>query len=282
MPTASKRFLLAAVAAVMLVPNLALAENGEGDLKDTPKPSASATPKPERIEAAAMCTRIGEVTGRVGKDTGERFQKLSDDFAERGAKISGHFDDVNKKLTEKHTSADAAREQRFASLLQKAQNDAQKQAILTFQSEVKAAVTAHRAAITAANTAFKKGVTDAVTQRQTQLKTAAAAYRTAVTAALNQAKASCAAGTSPSVVRDRLKTALNTAKLNLETARKNAEKVKPNLDPLKAARKAAIDKANADLKAAIQAALTKLKAALVASQPSASPEPSESPKPKAE
>lgn len=276
MPTVSKRLLFAAVAAVMLVPNMALAQEGE-EPTSTPKPTVTATPEPEQVETTALCTKIGVIAGRLGEDTNTHFQKLSDGFSNRGDKISHHFNEVNQKLADKRYGADAAREQRFASLVQKAQNDGQKQAILTFQSEVKAAVTTHRSAISDANAAFKQGVIDAVTQRQSQLKAAAAAYRTAVTAALAQAKASCVAGTAPSTVRNRLAAALNTAKANLDTARKNAEKVKPGLDSLKATRKAAIEQANASFKAAIQSALTKLKAVLAASQPSATPKPSESP-----
>jgi len=93
-------------------------------------------------------------------------------------------------------------------------------------------------------------------------------------AALASAKSSCAAGTAPATVRTNLKAALDVARANLETARKSVEKVGPNLDTLKAARKAAVDKANADFKAAVQAALAKLKAALgvtASNSPEASP-----------
>lgn len=277
MPTISKRLLLSLLATSLLVPSLTFAQNGQDDNAAEITPSPSATPKVERIESAEFCAKAADIIKNVGDDTAGRFDKLNNDFTQRGSKISANFSDIDRKLAEKHAQSDTSRDQRFASLLEKAQTNAQKQAILTFQTEVNTAVANHRAALAAANTAYKQGVIAAVTQRQTQFKAAAATYRTAVTTALNRAKASCAAGTSPKVVRDRLRVALNAAKQNLEASRKSIESGRTNLEPLKAARKAAIDKANANFKTALKLALVKLKAALGADQASSSPKPSKSP-----
>ncbi|MEO7617361.1 MAG: hypothetical protein ABIS59_00805, partial [Candidatus Saccharibacteria bacterium] len=91
-----------------------------------------------------------------------------------------------------------------------------------------------------------------------------------------QAKTSCAAGTAPKTVRETLGTALRAAQAKLVEARKAAEKVRPNLDPLKTAHKAAIKQANTEFRASLKDAFTTLKATLSLS---ASPEPSVSPSP---
>jgi hypothetical protein len=283
----ASKILLTFTLGAMLMPSLALAEHGQDDTTAriatrSPEPSRSASPtrspevKHPKVESTAFCTKFTDATGQVSDDTTSRFNDLQSKFAQRGQKVDSDFKAVNDKLTTTRGDWDKKQTDSFAKLEAKATTDDQKAAVTAFEAAVKAAVTKRRAAVDAANTTFKTGVQAAVSGRQAQFKTAAATYKQAVAAALAAAKASCAAGVSPDTVRKNLQSALKTAKTNLETARKNAEKVGPNLDTLKAARKAAVDKANADYKVAIKAALATLKTALGAASPSSSPSPSPS------
>lgn len=262
------RYLIITTAATLLIPSFALARNGS---ENSPNPSAS-----PRVAAGQICTKIGDITGKVSTDTNDRFTQLGNDFAARDANVNQKAADVSAKIAASRAQWDAKRLQDFAKLEAKATNAAQKQDILNFETAVKAAVATRRAAVDAADAAFKNGVLAAINARQTQLKTAATTYKNAVASALAAAKASCAVGTSPEAVRTNLQNALKTARANLETARAAVSKVGPNVDTLKATRKAAVLKADTDFKAAVQAALAALKTALGADKPSASASPSPS------
>ena len=283
--TSRYRILAAVLIGSLMAPQLALARTtGEDHAAPTASPrteqehpngddrqiKVANTPK---VESTQLCRRIGDVGGSINDETGARFAQLGDDFNKRGGKISDDFGAAVAKMTAARIAADAERQKNFAKLEGKATTDAQKQAVHDFETAVLAAVTARRAAVDAANTAYKQAALAAITQRQTQLKTAATSYKTAVANAVVAAKASCAAGTAPATVRTTFQVALKTARTNLQAALQNANKVRPNLDAPKAARKAAIAQADATFKAAIAQALVALKAAL----PVASPSPSASP-----
>jgi hypothetical protein len=264
----------------MLMPSLVLAENGAGEPEHSGSPTPRVTRTPEadhpKVAPVAFCSKFTDATGQVSGDTTSRFNELQANFAKRGDKINTEFKGLSQKITDNRGDWDKKRADNFAKLEAKATTTEQKAAVTTFEAAIKDAVTKRRAAVDAADTTFHNGLLSAVTARQAQLKSAAATYQAAVAAALAAAKASCAAGTSPDTVRKNLQTALQAAHAKLETARASADKVGPNLDTLKAARKAAVEKANADYKAAIQSALATFKAALKAAHPSSSPEPSPS------
>jgi hypothetical protein len=267
MKIASNTLVLSIVTA-LLVPHVAFA------LEDDPNrgPAASTKPAPSlRVEPQALCTKLGDVTGPVSSETASRFKKLDENFGNRNDKVVDHASKVETRIAEQRAKADAKRQEHFSNIDSKA-TTTQKQAVTAFQTAIKDAVAKRRAAVDAANTAYKQAVLVTLKQRQTQLRTAAAAYQTSVTTAVNRAKASCTAGAKPAVVRETLQAGLKAARQRLETARKAAIKV-GNQGTLKATRKAAIDKANADFKASVQQALTTLKVALKTPSPSPSISP---------
>lgn len=251
---------------------------------ETPKALPSVSPGTGKVLSAQFCARFTDATGGVNTDVTKRFNELQTQFGKRGDKIKSDFKTVTDTQNANRDKADGALKSKFTDLKSKATTAEQKQAVADFEAAVSSAVTARRAAVDAANAAFKQGLLDTNSTRQTALKQAATTYKTAVAAAIAAAKTSCAAGTDPQTVRNTLKTALEDAKAKLEAARQAVGKNDTNLDALKATRKAAVDKANADFKAAIKAALDKLKAALGATgdatpSPSSSPETSATPTP---
>jgi hypothetical protein len=282
MKTTFSRWLSAALTVVLLLtPTLAAAQDGSSeDSHDLPhatvkvsEPRLANTPQ---VDAAQLCTRIGDLTGSVTNETINRFNQLNDHFTQRNTSVAADFDAAVGKITAARAKADADRQAEFARLTAKATTAAQKQAVAAFEAAVNQAVAARRAAVDAADATFRAGVLAAIGQRQTQLKTAATAYKNAVAAAIAAATASCTAGARPETVRANLRAALTTARANLQTARTNADKVHPNLDPLKAAHQAAIAQADATFKVAVAQALVTLKVAL-GTTGSPAPSPSSSP-----
>jgi deoxyribodipyrimidine photolyase len=269
------RLIITALAGSLLVPALALAEDGRHSDDASPTPAAS-----PRVEGALFCLRFADATGDLRTNTNDQFTKVQTNLTTRKQKVDSDFAELKTKLAQSRSTSDQKLTDKFADLEAKATTDTQKQAVAAFKTAVLKAVADRRATVDAANEAYHQAVLTAAGSRQTTLQTASTTYKTAVANALAAAQASCTAGVAPATVRANLKTALTNARTALEAARMNSEKVGPNLDGAKATRKAAIEKANADFKTAVQSALTTLKAALgVATSASKSPEPTASPKP---
>jgi hypothetical protein len=266
------KLLLLLSAGLLLSPVTVMAqESNEPEHSPEVHALPSSTP---HVEAGQFCIQFSEATRSVSGDTTDHFTKLQDNFNQRADKVKSGFNAATTKIAGERKHNDDQLSANFGKLDAKAATDTQKAAVATFKASVTQAVTTRRTAVDAANKAFQQGVQASVTGRQAQLKTAAATYKTAVSAALANAKSSCAAGVAPATVRTNLQTALAKARTNLENARKNAEKVGSSLDALKATRKAAVEKANADFKTAMKGALDQLKATLgvKASSPEPSPE----------
>jgi hypothetical protein len=240
----------------------------------SPRPSES--PKGKGEDAAKFCTNVGTFRTNISDDTDKKVEKLKTDFSEHKGEITTKRAELAKSLAEKRVKADAERTQRFKALESKAKTDAQISAVKAYEASVLVAVAKHRAAIDAADKTFIDGVAVAVGTRQTDLSAAAAAYKASMVAAFAQAKTSCAAGASPKSVRETFGASLRAAQAKFVEARKAAEKVRPNLDPLKVAHRAAIKTANTEFRASLKEAFTTLKAVLDIST-SPSPNPSSSP-----
>jgi hypothetical protein len=287
------RFLLALCSALLLLPQLALAEGDNTNLKSgpvhiiTPEPVASPrptpfpipTPKPLDVPVASplpekFCTNLTTVDTMIGDTTGSRYNQLQSDFTKQSGQIQTNLSNLDQKLAGARAEADSKRHQDFADLTAKAATPAEQQAIAMFETTVNQAINTERAAVDAANKAFVQGLLSAISDRRADLAAASANYKTAVTTALATAKASCEGGTDPATVRSTLQAALQAARANFETALQNADQSSPDLSTLKATRQSAVTAANAAFKATVQQALATLKAALGTS---ASPTPTPTP-----
>src|SRR4051812_48364683 len=134
MKTASK-FTTLILAGVLLVPGWAWAQQGSSEDHSTPRPTASATPRVAdnhttdgprtpapvpKVETAALCTKIGDVTGPVTTETGNRFKQVDDNFAARAGKIDTVFNKVTDNLAANRAKWDAKRQEDFQKLEGKA------------------------------------------------------------------------------------------------------------------------------------------------------------------
>ncbi len=283
-PTSKRIFATLAIGS-LLMPGLAFATDGNTqtsrptDVRQStsPSPSGDRQGSGDRNSANNVCTRYATLETRVDSETSKRHDTLKTNFGQRDAKLDQSVADAAQKLAASRAAWDAKRDAQFVKLVASAQNDAQRQAILAFETTVKAAVIKRRAAVDAANTAYHTAVKAAVDQRQNTLTGSAGTYQTAVAAAFAAAKASCAAGMSPATVGTTLKSSLDAARANLKASGDKVVRVRPNLDPYKTARQTAVDAANTEFRATISTALTTLKAALKAAAPSPSATPTPSP-----
>lgn len=292
------KIVIVALSLNLLVPTATLAREGaESPSSPPPEVHASESPRPERTNTVKpsseqergqkFCTDGSEVRTKLSDGVNKKSDDLKANFEKRSEMLSSKRTELIKKISDNRLKSDTGRTKRFSELEAKAKTDTQKAAVKAYEAAVVAAVAKHRAAIDATDKVFLDGVISAVGTRQSNITAAAATYKAAVAAAIAKSKSSCAAGADAKTVRQTLAASLKAAQSNFSAARKATDKVRPNLDPLKEAHKAAIKQANADFRAAIKAAFDQLKLVLLPgsksesyspkSESSSSPSPSVSP-----
>jgi hypothetical protein len=204
-----------------------------------------------------FCQKISDMASQEEKKLSER-KNPKDRFANWQEKIGQRDAD----LTGLRSKWDENRAAQFAKLEEKASTDAQKQAVSEFETSVKAAISARRAAIDVAIATFREGVKNLISQRSEDVSSGFTAFSDAVKAAFDKAISDCK-GTSPDAasIRTTLRSSIQEARTKFQQDRQNAPKVGGNIQSLIDARRAAVQKAMDNFKAAMETARANLKKA---------------------
>lgn len=237
--------LTAALLLTILVPEMSLA-----------KTASQATPA-----GVPFCSRIAQYALQIDQNLANRQAKLHAAQQNRLTNLQNRDNNNDTKLADLRKQWDQNRDQQFAKLEARATTDAQKQAVQTFETTIRAAITARRSAIDAAIETFRTGLAQVLTQRQTKVATAISSFQTSVDAAINKAKSDCGSGMDPKTVRAAFIASLKTARTQFQTDRQAIDKLATNVQPLVTARRTAIEAAVQTFKTAAEQARTALKTA---------------------
>ncbi|MEK7610679.1 MAG: hypothetical protein AAB468_02940 [Patescibacteria group bacterium] len=206
------------------------------------------------------CARFEQAAHKLEHKVGERHDRLLAKKTERMTKLTERRADRLATRTEHRVDWTERRDEIFDRLEAKADTDAKKQALATFQQVVNTAVTTRRAAIDAAANTFHQGVDGAVNARQQAAETASQVFKKAVADALAKAQTDCAAtGADAAAVKETYRASVKQARETFNTARQAVEKM--DLETLNTVRKAAFQKAADDFKATMDKARADLKVA---------------------
>lgn len=262
MQTHSKLIKLAVAAAAMaaaLGPLSAFAQIGSSRLQKGTSTPPSYPSFCTRFENASeqLVGRLREKRELVVNRKQERIELFKQKRAER-----------NERIRERRESALKKSDEYFQALQNRAQTEAQKQAVEKFIADVKTAVQTRKQAVDAAVQAFNDGLDQAAKVRQTAMQTAIDNFKKATEDAIAQAKADCAAGVAPVTARENFINNMKTARENFQTARENLQNLQPKLEDLRKTRNEALKKAQQDFKTALQKAKAELKAAFGSSSTS--------------
>jgi gas vesicle protein len=144
----------------------------------------------------------------------------------------------------------------------RAKTTEQKKAILAFEKEINAAVSARRSAVDDAISRFRKGIKSAIDARKSAITEAISDFKEAIDDAVEKAENDCQNGTALASVRQVLRTSFQNARVKLQTDKQSIEKLGPNVQTLVATRQKAVQKAVEDFRAAVEKARNNLKNAL--------------------
>ena len=209
-----------------------------------------------------FCSRISELTLKVDQRINDREAKLEKKHQENLDKFAVNKSERNAKKEEGKDKRDANRQEHYSALEAKATTDAQKQALAVFESTVEAAITARQTTIDATIASFQADIKRAMDNRKVAVDAAVSEFKNAEDLAIDKAISDCASGIDQKTVRATFIASMKTARDKFQSNKQAIEKLRASFEPLRATRKAAIDKAIQDFKIAIEGAKNELKIAL--------------------
>ncbi|MEK7575561.1 MAG: hypothetical protein AAB491_00530 [Patescibacteria group bacterium] len=209
----------------------------------------------------AFCLKISDTLTNIENRTDEREAKIKERIGARQSNIDERREKRDDRLAEFRQKRDENRNEHFQKLMEKAQTDAQKQAVIQFQIDINNAITARKTAIDKAISDFRQSIDNAISSRKVSVDSLVSTYKNSIKEDFNKAKTDCDNGVATSEIRTTLRASLKGLREKFENDRKNLDKVNDSIDSLITAKKAAFEKAISDFKTAVQAAKEKLKAA---------------------
>lgn len=209
-----------------------------------------------------FCDRLGGISTNLEKRIANRedqFRKMKDNRLEKFLKSASS---TAERLDGSRDHADENRKEHYAKLLERADTDAQKQAVEKFRAAMDAAIATRRAAIDAAIKTFQADVKSMLGSRKGGLEKAAADFRTGEQAAIKEAQDACKSGTNIKTVRQTLNRKLQGLQRDFEGDRRDANRLGVGLDGLTKKRAEAFRVAREAYEVAARKARLELKAAL--------------------
>ncbi len=256
-----KKIAAAALAAQLLIPGMAFAAASRGAAVDT---QVTDTLDPTIDGSAGFCARVTALIPQIATRLAERKANLEARRIEQRSKRAAGRAAQNGVLGEIRAKEDGVRSSTMVKLNARAKTTAQKAAVAKFKASMDAAVTARRAAMNAAQSAFQSSLDGMIAGRKDNDTITLTAYENAVNTALNKAKADCVGRIRETIVRDRLRAALQSAKQEFLTSRSTLESQDQQIQYYIDVRRTAVQKAFDDFKAKAEAARDELKAAFAA------------------
>jgi hypothetical protein len=208
---------------------------------------------------AKFCENIDAITSKISSDLIDKGGKFDGKKSDRLAKISERRTHRDETRVDNRAERDVKHDTRIDALMAKADTDAERAAVNTFEATLNSAVNTRRNSVDAAVKTFRTGVDNLVNGKFAALDAAVAAFKSSVESAITTAKADCAANKDPKTVRTTFMASIKSARDAFKDAR--PELIKTEIQTLANARKASIDAAITTFKSTMQNAMETLKTA---------------------
>lgn len=211
--------------------------------------------------SANMCEKISERANAFGQKMTDEENKFQTRVRERATNWKTKETENEAKLTALRTTWDANRDAQFKALEAKATTDAQKQAVSSFEVQVRTAIQTRRGAMDGAIKTFQTGVQAAIATRQGQTDQLLSSMKSSRQTLLDTAKADCATGKDAKTVMATFRSGMQANRTKIQADKQNVAKINSTVTALIATRKQTMEKATADFKAIMEQARVTLKKA---------------------
>lgn len=207
----------------------------------------------------SICSKIEDWANKIDQNISDKEIRIQEKRTERNQIMDNRREERDAKLIEIRNKWEANRAEQYAKLLEKAQDNEQRQAVIEFKQDVEAAIAARKAAVDKAISDFRDSLDQVIAGRKTAIDAAKATYRNAYQVAVQKGVTDCAAGVDANQVRTTLRAALRAGREEYNEDRQAVEKM--DVKALVEIRQEAFEKALEDFKTAMQEAREELKAA---------------------
>jgi hypothetical protein len=214
----------------------------------------------QATETSTTCARINTRATNAQIAVTEKTATMTAGFTTRIQNIDNRPNTIDAKINEKRIAAATKFDAKIKKLLSTAKDASQKQAVTTFQTQVKQAEKTRETATDQARFNYRAELTKVVQAHQDALTEASAAYNTSVGTAFSAALTSCQAGGEVGALAT-LKTDIKTARGAFKTSRE-ASKTNDQVKALVATRDTEIKTADDSFAQALKEYTTALDQAL--------------------
>jgi hypothetical protein len=244
-----------AVMISMVLPGFVLAKENES--------SNSGASKSRGLKFGVnFCNNLLTIETKLEGWAAEREARLSKNRIEREKNQKKNLEEKNIRAQKNKNKDEENKEGRYKDTFGKAKTDQQKAAVKIYADTIMQAAVVRKAAIDAAMTTFKNGISAIVASRKAEVDAVLNALKAAISAAVDKAKADCEAGLGPQSARAVLQASIKAAGEQYKDKIKQIEKRGDGFQALLDAKNKAIKDANDAFKTAVQNAKDTLRAAL--------------------
>ncbi|MDP3772124.1 MAG: hypothetical protein Q8Q94_01960 [bacterium] len=208
-----------------------------------------------------FCARIDELIAKTEKEISGLSGKVDTHRAEQVGKIEDHRQNRDLAREKDRSRRDATFLAHIAKLKERADTDAKKQAVASYEQIITAALAGKQTSVDAITAAYRTAVDKAVADRQAALRAAVSVLTATVKTAEEKARTDCAAGIADATIRTAFMQAIKAARQRLTTDRKAAERVRSALAVVATARQQSLKTTDEGFRASIELARQAIEAA---------------------
>ncbi|MCX6791202.1 MAG: hypothetical protein NTV62_03375 [Candidatus Gribaldobacteria bacterium] len=221
----------------------------------------NSTTTPKANNNQAFCDKILQLGENFSQKVAQEELKLEEERDKKIQLADDHRGEIDQKRSQNRASWSENRLEQFAKIEERAQTDAQKQAVIKFREAVSTAIADRQSKVDTAVTIFRKGMDDALSTRKSTVDEAVKAFRQKVGAIYAKAKTDCETGVAVNTIRNDVKQGIKTAQDNYKTARGKIDKKAEAVKSLTEAKKKALEKAMEEFRIMLEKAKKDLKVA---------------------
>ena len=212
--------------------------------------------------SSSFCSKFSVESAKITTKMTEKATKLTTAWNKQNEVFTSKSIANDQKVNEARVKSDAARTKNILALESKASNEAQTQAVKSYEAAVKSAISARRASYDAAKATFRSAVQSAVETKQGSVIKQYESFTAAVNTAIGTAQASCTATpTNSSAIRDTFKASMKSAKSTYLKSRSSDGTIGSQVKQLVVTRNSAFKAADTAFQAAMSTAKDSLKVA---------------------
>ncbi len=193
-----------------------------------------------------FCTDFSQTKDAIDMVRKQRDAAVLEYLKEHENTLAEERNVADAELGESRSKSDQRRSEWYERLLERANTDTEKDALVAFKQTVEKTLEKRRDGVDEAMVAFRTGVDGTIEERKVSMEAVKESFQKAVDGAFAQVDTDCAAGKTTSEIKKSFQTNLKAAREKLKTDKKQLDKVSQTIESLAQTKKFTLEKAKAE------------------------------------